>query len=305
MRFPEKLNKGDMVGIVCPASPVAPERMDECIRVLQEQGYRVREGKSCRRKYHGYLSGTDEVRAADLNEMFENPQVKGIFCARGGNGSGRIMNLLNYDMIRKNPKVFVGYSDITNLHAAFNTLCDFVTYHGPMVSSNMVEHYDDYTKESFETLLAMGAIWEFHNPPGERIRTLNKGRAEGILTGGNLSLISDMLGTFYAPDFRKKILFLEDVHESVANIDRMIGQLQYQGILEQISGLILGDFSESANPYDPDFGVEQYIEDQFRDLRIPVVYHVAVGHCYPAGSLPLGAHCILDADYGRILFERR
>lgn len=304
MRFPEQLKKGDLVGIVCPASPVEPARMDECVRALQGQGYQVREGRSCRRKYHGYLAGTDEERAADLNEMFADPQLKGIFCARGGNGSGRIMKLLDYDMIRRNPKVFVGYSDITNLHMALNKLCGFVTYHGPMVSSNMVDKYDAYTRESFESLLGMGDTWEFRNPPGEGFKVLVPGRAKGTLAGGNLSLVSDMLGTFYAPDFTGKILFLEDTHESVPDIDRMIGQMECQGIFDQISGLVLGDFKEAGNRYDPDFGIGEYIEDQFHYLNIPVVYHVTVGHCHPTGSLPMGAGCILDADCGRIWFCR-
>ena len=129
-------------------------------------GYRVKEGASCRKTYRGYLAGTDRERAKDINDMFADKDVKAIFCLRGGNGSVRIMNLLDYKMIRQNPKIFVGYSDITNLLMAFNTLCGFVTYHGPMVYSNMLKHYDDYTKASFEAVLNMEEQYTFQNPPG-------------------------------------------------------------------------------------------------------------------------------------------
>lgn len=304
MRFPEKLRKGDCVGILCPSSPVKAERMDRCIESLKELGYRVKVGKSCYESYHGYLAGTDEVRAADINEMFANPEVRGIICARGGNGSGRLMHLLDYENIKRNPKVFVGYSDITNLLMAFNKLCGFVTYHGPMVSSNMVSDYDAYTKESFESLLAMEEIWEFRNPENAPMKPLVQGRARGILMGGNLSLISDMLGTFYIPDFDGKLLFLEDIHERVANVDRMIGQLRHLGVFERIAGLILGDFSESENSYDPSYDMDAYIRDEFGGEKFPVLYGLRAGHCHPTGSLPMGAVCELDTVTNRICFFR-
>lgn len=304
MRFPEKLKKSDCVGILCPSSPVKADRMDRCIEKLKELGWRVKVGKSCYESYHGYLAGTDEVRAADINAMFADPEVKGILCARGGNGSGRIMRLLDYEMIRRHPKVFVGYSDITNLLMAFNKLCGFVTYHGPMVSSNMVSDYDIETQESFESLLAMEDIWELRNPGKEPMRSLVPGRARGVLMGGNLSLISDMLGTFYIPEFDGKILFLEDIHEHVANVDRMIGQLGHLGVFERIAGLILGDFSESGNSYDPSYDINAYIRDEFSRKKFPVMYGVKAGHCYPTASLPMGAVCELDTIANRICFLR-
>lgn len=305
MIYPNKLRKGDLIGLISPSSPVKPERIDECAAVLTAMGYRVKEGKGCRLRHHGYLAGPDEVRAADINEMFADPEVKGIFCVRGGNGSGRLMRMLDYDMIRENPKLFVGYSDVTNLLMAFYRLCGFVTLHGPMVSSNMIEHYDEYTRQSFEALLEMEEEYSFQNAPGTSIRTVVPGIAKGRLIGGNLSLISDMLGCFYAPDFSGNILFLEDVHESVANVDRMIGQLEHLGILNQISGLMLGDFSDCENSYDSAYDINTYIREELKDRSIPIVYGLTVGHCYPTGSLPMGAFCILDATQGKVHFIKK
>ncbi len=304
MRFPRPLRQGGCVGLICPSSPVQPERMDRCVKFLCRLGYRVKEGKSCRMAWRGYLAGPDEVRAEDINRMFADPEVDAVFCVRGGNGTCRIMTLLDYEMIRRNPKIFVGYSDVTNLLLAFNRLCGFVTYHGPMVSSNMADHYDEYTRLSFEGLLAMKNEWEFRNPPGMPPVVLTAGAARGQLTGGNLSLVSDMLGTFYMPDFRGKILFLEDIGERVANVDRMLWQLRHLGVFEQIAGLVFGDFADSVNNYDESFGINSYLRDEFCRMNIPVLCGLKAGHCFPTGSLAMGAECELDADRGTLRFFR-
>lgn len=294
MKFPAKLNLGDTIGLVAPSSPVSSDRIDQCVFLLQNMGYKIKEGANCRKAYHGYLAGTDAERAQDINDMFADDTVKAIFCLRGGNGSGRIMNLLDYDMIRRNPKIFVGYSDITNLLMAFNTRCGFVTYHGPMVSSNMLNNYDLYTKECFEAVLNMEEQYTFHNPDEREIKVLVPGKAKGQLIGGNLSLLINMLGTYWAPNYRGKILFIEDIYESVPNVDRMICQMKALGIFDQIAGLIIGDFSDCKNEYDESFLINEYIQDQFADLKVPVMYNIGVGHCYPTGSLIMGCECEID-----------
>lgn len=302
MIFPEKLKQGDMIGLVAPSSPVPPEKIDACVALLQDMGYRVKEGAACRKTYHGYLAGTDRERAEDINSMFADKDVKAIFCLRGGNGSVRIMDLLDYEMIRQNPKIFVGYSDITNLLMAFNTRCGFVTYHGPMVYSNMLEQYDSYTKESFESALNMEERYLFRNPPEREIQVLVEGKAEGQLVGGNLSLLINMLGTGWAPDYEGKILFIEDIYESVYNIDRMVWQMKTLGIFDRIAGLILGDFNECENSYDPGFLINEYIRDQFADLKVPVMYNIGSGHCAPMGTLIMGCNCRMDTDKKQIEF---
>lgn len=296
MIFPTKLKAGDTIGLVAPSSPVPSERIDRCVSLLQDMGYRVKEGSNCRKVYHGYLAGTDAERARDINDMFADEEVKAIFCLRGGNGSVRIMDLLDYDMIKQNPKIFVGYSDITNLLMAFNTLCGFVTYHGPMVSSNMLDNYDSYTKESFEAVLNMKDQYTFRNPEDREMQVLVPGCAKGQLIGGNLSLLINMLGTYWAPDYHNKILFIEDIYESVPNVDRMICQMKALGIFDRIAGLLIGDFSDCENEYDSHFLINEYIRDQFADLKVPVMYNVGVGHCYPTGSLIMGCECEMNTD---------
>ena len=137
MTYPEKLKKGDTVGLVCTSSPIKTERIEKCREAVENLGFKVKMADNLDAKFNGYMAGSGRERAKWLNTMFADPEVKGIFCIRGGDGSSRIMEYLDYEMIKNNPKVFAGYSDVTNLHLAFNKKCDFVTYHGPMVSSNM------------------------------------------------------------------------------------------------------------------------------------------------------------------------
>ncbi len=304
MKFPDKFRQGDTIGLIAPSSPVKPEILDQCIELMQTMGYRVKLGKSVKLSYHGYLAGPDDIRAEDVNTMFADNEVKAIFCIRGGNGSVRIMDKIDYDIIRRNPKVFVGYSDITNLNMAFYHLCDMVTFHGPMVSSNMLDHYDGYTRESFETTINMGKSLDFINPEKQEIKVVTEGYGEGTIIGGNLSLLINMLGTFYAPDFKDKILFIEDVHESVPNVDRMIMQLFQLHIFEQIKGLIIGDFSECENSYDSNYLIQEYIVDTFKDVKIPVMYNIICGHCFPTATIPLGVNCIMDTKDKIIRFTR-
>ncbi len=304
MRFPEKLRPGDTVGLVCPASGVTPERVEACAAFVRQMGYYVRIGKSCKKSYHGYLAGRDEDRALDINEMFASPDIKAIFCIRGGNGTGRIMNLLDYDMIRKNPKIFIGYSDITNLNMAFYQMCDMVTFHGPMVSSNMLEHFDCYTKKCFYDVLNMEEKYEFVNPPEKKIEVIAPGKAEGRIIGGNLSLLTSMIGTFYAPNFENTILFIEDIYEPVSSVNRMLDQLFHAGIMQQINGLLIGSFDEAENKDDPEFLVPDLMREYFRGFDKPVIAGICCGHCFPTAMLPLGARCEIDTNEKKILFRR-
>lgn len=302
--FPETIRQGDTVALIAPSSPVAPERADACIALLQDMGYKVKAGAGLKLSLHGYLAGPDEVRAADINRMFADPQVRAIFCIRGGYGSGRLMKSIDYEVIRRNPKLFVGYSDITNLLTAFYTLCDLVTFHGPMVSSNMLEHYDPYTKRSFEDLIAMKETYEYHNADDSTLETICGGRAEGTLIGGNLALLINLLGTFYAPDFRGKILFIEDVGETVPKANRMVDQLFYTGIMDQVAGVLIGDFSDWEYPGAKEYSMADLMRERFAGCKVPVLAGLSCGHCYPTGTLPIGARLFLDADRKILRFMR-
>ena len=166
----------------------------------------------------------------------------------------------------------------------------------------MLEQYDSYTKESFESALNMEERYLFRNPPEREIQVLVEGKAEGQLVGGNLSLLINMLGTGWAPDYEGKILFIEDIYESVYNIDRMVWQMKTLGIFDRIAGLILGDFNECENSYDPGFLINEYIRDQFADLKVPVMYNIGSGHCAPMGTLIMGCNCRMDTDKKQIEF---
>ncbi|MBO5199015.1 MAG: LD-carboxypeptidase [Lachnospiraceae bacterium] len=303
--FPDKLCPGDTIGLIAPSSPVAPERVDRCIALLESMGYRVKAGEGLKQNLHEYLAGPDEVRAADVNRMFADPQVKAIFCIRGGYGSGRLMDKLNYDVIRRNPKIFVGYSDITNLSMAFYSLCGLVTYHGPMVSSNMLEHYDAYTRECFEGVLNMDEEYEYHNYDDAALVTLTGGKASGELIGGNLALLVNLLGTFYAPDVAGKILFIEDIGESLPRANRMFDQLFYTGIMDKVAGVLIGDFSDWSYAGEKEYTMMDLIRERFTNCGVPVIAGLSCGHCYPTGTLPMGAYCEMDADRKRIRFVRQ
>ncbi len=304
MIFPNPLCKGDTIGVIAPCSPVSLERAKSCEEYLQTLGYQVLMGESTKLTLHGYLAGCDEIRANDINSMFANPSIKAIICIRGGYGGNRLMRLLDYDLIRQNPKIFMGYSDVTSFHLAFHKLCSLVTFHGPMVSSNMLDDFDDYTKSSFFEAVSIPSYINFQNPNQEELASITGGHATGELIGGCLSLISPAIGTFYQPEFHHKILFLEDIHEDLPRCDKMIEHLFHSGIMDQISGLILGDFTECNNNTDPNYTIIDYFKERFSTYNKPVMYQIQSGHCIPMATLPFGYLCHMDADQKTIEFYR-
>lgn len=298
---PKALKFGDTIGIISPSSPTAEENIQKAYDTIVEMGFKVKMGKSPYEKY-GYLSGTDDIRAQDINEMFKDIEVDGIICMRGGYGTPRILQLIDYNIIRNNPKVFVGYSDITALHIAFNQLASLVTYHGPMVSSDMIGGFSNFSKESlFKAIMGSEPIGIISNPPEEEIITINGGTAEGSLIGGNLSLITDTMGTPYEIDVRGKILFIEEVGEEPYNIDRMLNQLRLSGKLHEVEGIILGDFKDCNPKDDESLSLEQVINDHIKPIGKPTIYNLQSGHCAPIITLPFGVNVRLDADKKEIL----
>lgn len=301
--YPKRLETGDRIGLVCPSSSTSYARVLKGKQRLEEMGYEVKIGKSCQETKFGYLAGDAVLRAEDINSMFADPDIDAVFCVRGGYGSSELMELLDYELIRSHPKLFVGYSDITNLHAAFLTQCNLATVHGPMVSSNLLEHYDDYTKESFETVLAMNPVIHHQNPTDEPMITLCHGKAKGQLVGGNLALLINMVGTFYAPDLTGKILFIEDIYESVPRVHRMLDQLRLLHVFDKVAGILIGDFSDCSNHEDPSFGIKELLQYCFAKVKVPVLANVKCGHCYPTASLLLGSSCEIDADHQTIVMR--
>lgn len=298
---PKALKKGDTIGLIAPSSPItdnADEKVEKSVAALQAQGFNVEVDKSCFAKY-GYLSGTDEVRAEGVNRMFADKQIDAVFCLRGGYGTPRILDKINYEMIRENPKLFNGYSDITALHVALNKKCNLITLHGIMPGIDMLRNFSDFTKESyFRAITSTEPLGELKNPAGEEIKRLIPGKAEGEIIGGNLSLIVTAIGTPYEIDVKEKILLLEDIGEYTYRVDRMLTQLRLAGKFDECVGIILGDFRDCEVEYGDENGLSlmQVFEDIIAPAGKPVIYNFKAGHCNPKISLPFGVKALLDAD---------
>lgn len=301
---PKGLKKGDTIGFVAPASPSNKIDIDNAKSFFENLGFKIKLGKSVYNSY-GYLAGSDIERANDINNMFSDTEVNGILCIRGGYGSSRILDLIDFENIRNNPKVFIGFSDITALHISINKLSELITFHGPMAVSNFSDEVDDFTLDNFKRVLFEEEYNPiFKNPEGEEIIIINKGISEGKLVGGNLSLIVNTIGSKYEIDTKDKILLIEEVGEDPYSIDRMLTQLKLAGKLKDLKGIILGDFLEcvaSKKEYEEQLPIIKVFENILKPLSIPIIYNIQIGHCKPVLTIPLGANIKIDGDKGEIL----
>ncbi len=301
--FPPKLKKGDTIGVVSPASPMIAERLEKGIAYLEEKGFQVLLGEHVHDRW-GYLAGSDEARVADLHAMFANPEVKAIISTRGGYGTPRLLTLLDYDLIRRNPKFFVGYSDLTTLQLAIFRKTGLVTYSGPMVAVEMGKGIDPFTEAHFWPHLLEGETYpEFPSVDEAPLVPLHPGKATGTLLGGCLSMVNPVLGTPFQPDFRGSILVLEDVGEEPYRIDRYLSQFRAAGILNEVAGIVFSQFVNCEPGDDPSLTIDEILIDYTKDLTIPVVKNFLYGHQDKKFTVPLGATVTLDADNGRLYFE--
>lgn len=297
MNYPKALKPGDTIAIISPSgarnNDVVLPRMK---KFWEERGYTIKVGESCTSK-HGHLAGTDEVRARDINRFFADDDVNAIFCTRGGYGAARLMNMLDYDVIRKHPKIFVGYSDITALHSSFNRYGQLITFHGPNGEITVDDENTPISMDSLMQALTATGGYEINNPEGYPRETLQGGCAVGALTGGNLTLVAHSLGTPWAPDFAGKILFLEDVDEHTYRVDEMLINLKQAGAFEQCAGILLGEYTDCKVEY-PAYGqtLEQILDEVGFPKDKPILRGIRVGHCNPKLTLPLGAMCEMNAD---------
>ncbi|MBK5241425.1 LD-carboxypeptidase [Clostridium sp.] len=298
MNKPKALKIGDTIGLVAPSGALRQDDvLEKSIKVLREQGFNLVIGESCGKKY-GYLSGNDEIRAKDINRMFENSNIDAVFCLKGGYGTPRILDKLDYDLIKQNPKIFIGYSDITAIHIALNQRCDLITFHGPMAASDMIENFNEFSKESYlNAITSIKPLGQMNNPIGFEIKSLVPGKASGKIVGGNLSLIAATIGTPYEIDTKGKILFLEDIDEFTYSVDRMLTQLRLSGKLKDCTGIILGDFRNCLPQYeDFDLTLIQVFNDIIVEAKKPTIYNFMAGHCTTKITIPLGTEALLDAD---------
>lgn len=296
---PPALKKGMTVGLIAPSGVVREENwLGEAVEGLEKRGYRVVVGESCTSRY-GYLAGSDEIRAGDINRMFRDDHIDGIICIRGGYGATRIQHMLDYDAISKNPKVFSGYSDITALQSAFSIKTGLVSFHGSMgVAEFSKDTYGDDMHEVFTRCVERTEpIGFIDNPPGFERHTISSGKARGRLIGGNLMLLSCCCGTPYGWDFTDSILFFEEVNELTYSVDRMLTQLIQSGLLAQCRGIIIGDFKNCKLDHPGHaLTLEEIYRDRLLPLEIPVFSGMQCGHCAPRLTLPFGVECEMDAD---------
>ncbi len=294
---PKRLRKSDVIGIVAPASPVFPEdQLESAATYIESLGYRIKFGKAVRKVY-GYLAGTDRERAADLNNMFADKQVSAIFCLRGGYGSPRLLSLIDYDTVARNPKIFVGFSDITALSCALLAKCRLLTFSGPMLASDMT-HPDDFAQEHFWRLITSATVvGELPNHDSHYATPLRAGITTGRLIAANLSLLTVLFGTPYLPNLRKSILVVEDVGEEPYRVDRMLSQVEHSGVMRALNGFVIGQLTD-CEPEDekPSLSMEQVITDYVNKLPkpVPAFANFSFGHVKPKLTLPFGAKAKLS-----------
>lgn len=288
---PRALKEGDTLGLIAPASPIYEESVfDEMLVNLTDLGFELKLGKHVRNR-NGYLAGTDAERLEDLMNMFKDPEVDGIMCIRGGWGCNRILTDIDYDVIRANPKVFCGFSDITSLHMAFYEKSDLYTFHGPVGKSV----WNSFTTDAFKSIIWNGEQIEYTIPESSEDHfVITEGKAEGILLGGNLSVLVSMIGSEYLPSFEGAILFLEDIGESVYRIDRMLTQLKLAGVLDQLSGFVFGKCTE-CSAGNNSLTLEQVFDDHIKPLGIPAFYGAMISHEDDNITIPFGMNGAIDA----------
>ena len=303
---PRRLAEGATVGLVSPASATwLTEELDIIKETVTALGLKFKLGRHALDRY-GYLAGKDADRAADVNAMFADDSVDAVLCIRGGWGCNRILQLLDYKAIAAHPKILLGYSDITSLLTAIYAKTGLVTFHGPVGAST----WNKFSLDGFRRILFNGETVVMENPKAQgdtlvvtkdRIQTITPGSASGRLLGGNLTVLTAMLDSEYLPDWSGSILFLEDTHENVYRIDRMLTQLKLAGVLDRISGFVFGKCTQCG----PGEGhgsltLEEVLADHIKPLKVPAWSGAMIGHIDNKFTVPVGVRAAVDAVRGTI-----
>ena len=305
---PQRLRPGDTVGLVAPAGFVADHfGIDELDATVRAMGLVPKFAPNLLER-HGYLAGTDESRAAALNAMFRERQVRAIFAVRGGWGCERILPLLDFRPLAEDPRLLIGSSDITALHLAIAARTGCPSVHGPNLASAWnAAAWDAFRRLVFDAEMPTytvggGAAEDRLVPRASRIRTFHPGTARGRMLGGNLSVLSAMVGTAWLPDFTGAILFLEETNEAEYRIDRMLSQLALSGILGKVAGVVFGQCTNCTNPGEPygNFTVFEVLEHHLGSLGVPAFQGAQIGHIPGQVSIPVGIGAEIDASTGTI-----
>jgi muramoyltetrapeptide carboxypeptidase len=309
---PRALKPGDTVGLITPSTYVCdPDRLDLARRTIEFLDLKPKMGRNVRKRA-GYLGGSIQDRVDDVHAMFADPEVKAVFAIRGGYGSNQLLDSLNYELIRKNPKIFAGYSDITAMHLAINRMAGLITFHSPVTLSA----FSPYTLEHFKrAIFEAKPLGKLANPPDENAlrpkhptRVLRPGKATGPLIGGNLSLVAATMGTPYEIQTEGRIVFLEDVDEQPYSMDRMLTQLRLAGKFKNIKGLVIGECAdcrprEFKPSFECTFSLGEVLDHILGDLPVPVLSGLTIGHTEDQLTLPEGVAATLDADAATLTIE--
>ena len=291
---PPRLKPGDTIGFVAPASPFDPDLFLRGVRTVESMGFRTRVNDGIFEKA-GYLAGNDVHRARLVNQLFREATINAIFCARGGFGSLRILPLVDYDLIRENPKVFIGFSDITALLTAITTRSGLISFHGPVVTT--LAGASEMTCNALLGAVSSDMPLEFQPASGVVVQA---GRAQGRLIGGNLTTLCHLLATPFETKFKKCILLLEDRGEALYRIDRMLFQMKLAGCFDGIAGLVLGSF-EGCGSLD---GIYKIFQQHFKEIPVPILAGFDTGHGEQNLTIPIGIDAILDTDKQLLSFAQ-
>ena len=298
---PKRLKKGDTLALITPGSFISDESLQKAVVNAENLGFKVALSKNIRSK-RGFTAGTDAERLADLHWAFQDTKINGVWCARGGYGCGRILQNIDYQIIKKNPKALIGYSDITALLNAITCKTGLITFHGPVGASEFPEFTHNHFQNTlmFPNTIQKLALAVANAEQEDSIYhsfSIRSGKAKGELVGGNLSLLAAMVGTPFQPVFKNKIVFIEDVGERPYRIDRMLTQLRQGTDLQQAAGIALGIFADcEAKEGSDSLTLKQTLTDRLADLGMPVAYGLSFGHIDHQITLPIGIAASFDAD---------
>ncbi|MGE5355728.1 MAG: S66 peptidase family protein [Deltaproteobacteria bacterium] len=306
---PKKLKPGDTIGLITPASPISEEAFSRTLKNLESLGFNYKTGDNIFKKY-GYLAGEDMGRVDDIHKMFSDPEIDAVWCIRGGYGTTRILNNIDYSLIKNNPKVFIGYSDITALHIAIYRKTGLITFHGPVASSEFTEYtIRCFRNLFFENFTAIGNFENADNDSGDTLRhnIIVPGRMEGRLMGGNLSLLTALAGTEFQMPSENHIIFIEDIDEKPYRIDRMLTQLIDSSFLQKASGILLGIFKGcEAKPDEKNtLQLNETLVDRLSMLGIPVFYGFSFGHIDNHCTIPVGIKAGFDTENQILFFKEK
>lgn len=298
---PKALAPGDTIGLITPSSSITEAKLEKAIANMKMLGLKIKLGKHIK-AINGYLAGTDEQRLEDLHNMFADDEVDGIWCIRGGYGVGRILPKINYKLIKENPKVLIGYSDITALLLAIYQETGLIGFHGPLASSE----FTDYSVRHLKGVLMnpkMSYTIDYakdNNAFTEstyRTKVIRAGQVKGELTGGNLTLLAAAMGTDFQPKFKNKLVFIEDIGERPYRLDRMFTQLLQSSDLHKAAGIILGVFEDcEAKEGSRSLSLMEMFEDRLGHLNVPIIYGLSLGHIKNHMTLPVGIEAEMDTE---------